>query len=68
MNKRHLIFIYPGDLNTRTGGYLYDKRLLQELDDSTFDDVSWKVTLLSLQGDYPFPDKIQRKEAAKTFP
>ena len=93
-----LTFVYPGDLNTRTGGYRYDKRLIEELramgqahvtgaennggenvdegndngviDSKANDDgksESWEVELISLQGDYPFPDDEQLKIAASQF-
>ena len=54
-----LVFIVPGDINARTGGYRYDKRIIDELRDQ-----GWTVTLLSLEGDYPFPTP-QQLEAAK---
>ena len=30
--QRRLVFAYPGDLERRTGGYLYDRRLALELE------------------------------------
>ena len=83
-----LTFVYPGDLDTRTGGYRYDKRLIEELraigqahatsykngggeiDDREIDEGrngSWKVELISLKGDYPFPDDEQLNRAALQF-
>ena len=73
-----LTFVYPGDLDTRTGGYRYDKRLIKELRSmcdahvssgkhDSADNASWEVELISLQGDYPFPDDEQLKQAASQF-
>ena len=54
MTNSTLIFVYPGDLDTRTGGYRYDKRIITELQRA-----GWEVELVSLQGDYPFPEAAQ---------
>ena len=67
MSQRNLIFVFPGDLNTRTGGYLYDKRLMQELESSTVNGVNWNIRRISLEGDYPFPNQLQRERAARVF-
>jgi len=58
LSKRQLVFIVPGDINTRTGGYRYDKRMIDELRAR-----GWLVTLLSLDGDFPFPSAQQLDKA-----
>lgn len=54
-----LHFIIPGDINTRTGGYRYDKRIVQGLEET-----GWTVHLHSLTGDYPFPSNTERANAS----
>ncbi|MFK7993808.1 MAG: glycosyltransferase family 4 protein [Granulosicoccus sp.] len=62
-----LTFVYPGDLNTRTGGYRYDKRIVEQLVDGTGKAQQWNVSLVSLEGDYPFPSAAQCAIAAARF-
>ncbi|MFK7890670.1 MAG: glycosyltransferase family 4 protein [Granulosicoccus sp.] len=57
-----LHFIIPGDINTRTGGYRYDKRIVQGLEET-----GWTVHLHSLAGDYPFPSKTERDQASNVL-
>lgn len=54
-----LYFIVPGDIHTRTGGYRYDKRIIDGLRLR-----GWSVELISLCGDFPFPDETALSAAA----
>jgi len=47
---QRLTFAYPGDLQTLTGGYLYDKRILEALASS-----GWDVAPISLGEGFPWP-------------
>ena len=44
-------FLIPGDWNTPTGGYTYDRRLVQAMREA-----GWRVDVLSLSGPWPHPD------------
>ncbi|MFK8083303.1 MAG: glycosyltransferase family 4 protein [Granulosicoccus sp.] len=64
MSHQKLFFIYPGELDTRTGGYRYDKRIIEALRSGTKSAQPWHVTLVSLEGSYPFPTSAQLATAA----
>jgi glycosyltransferase involved in cell wall biosynthesis len=57
---RALTFVVPGDLQTRTGGYGYDRRILAGLRER-----GWQVDLVSLDDTFPFPSPSAREEAAR---
>ncbi|HEY7804932.1 MAG TPA: glycosyltransferase family 4 protein [Orrella sp.] len=48
---RRLTLALPGDINTLTGGYLYDKHVSKELAEQ-----GWDVDILSLDAGFPFVD------------
>lgn len=48
----------PGDINTRTGGYRYDKRILEGLRAR-----GHQVELVPLEGNYPFPSASELEQA-----
>ncbi|UOD50789.1 glycosyltransferase family 4 protein [Orrella daihaiensis] len=56
---RQLTLAFPGDLNTLTGGYLYDKRILAELQT-----LGWEVTPLSLDPRFPAVDANIKQQTA----
>lgn len=47
---QELYFAYPGDIDTPTGGYAYDRRVIAGLQD-----LGWQVKLLPLGEGFPFP-------------
>lgn len=48
-----LEFIVPGDPQQRTGGYLYDARIVSELRQQ-----QWTVNVTGLEGQFPLVDKV----------
>ena len=59
---QQLIFVYPGDLSTPTGGYAYDRRVIEGLER-----LGWQVHLISLGNGYPFPNRAQIEYARSTL-
>ena len=52
--EKRLLLAYPGDLETRTGGYLYDRRLALELEGR-----GWQVERASLPTGFPHPSAAE---------
>ncbi len=57
-----LAFAIPGDLTLPTGGYGYDRRLIEGLTA-----LGWDVTHVPLPGGYPFPDEATLAETDRIF-
>lgn len=63
---RDLHVLVPGDLETRTGGYEYDRRIVEGLRGR-----GWAVRVTTLPGSYPFPTDEERaaaRTALRTMP
>ena len=58
MTATSLYFIFPGDLDTPSGGYHYDRRLIQELQK-----LGLQVSSISLTGNFPHPDQQAMNDA-----
>lgn len=54
------VFAYPGDLQTVSGGYLYDRNIVRELTAQ-----GWDIELLSLGPGFPFPEQKTLNEAGQ---
>ena len=52
--ERQLFLAYAGDLETRTGGYLYDRRVALELEGR-----GWQVERVSLPTGFPYPSAAE---------
>jgi glycosyltransferase involved in cell wall biosynthesis len=55
---RRLAFVVPGDLDTPTGGYRYDRRIIQELRK-----LGCRVNVLDIGNGFPSPSPSQRATA-----
>lgn len=58
MRQREIVFVIPGDINTPTGGYIYDRKLLEKLRDRGV-----KATVVSLADTFPNPSEEDQKRA-----
>jgi glycosyltransferase involved in cell wall biosynthesis len=47
---KQVAFVAPGPLTIPTGGFAYDRRIVQELGA-----LDWRVDVIALNGDFPFP-------------
>lgn len=57
-----LYVVVPGDLETRTGGYLYDRRIVAGLRDR-----GWSVDVRRLDDSFPTPTPAAREHAAQVL-
>jgi glycosyltransferase involved in cell wall biosynthesis len=48
-------FAVPGDIEARTGGSIYDRKVMEALRED-----GWRVELLSWPGSFPFPNEADR--------
>ena len=56
------VFAVPGSLDTPTGGYAYDKRIVAELAQS-----GWQIALVDLGEGFPWPSDAVRSKARATL-
>src|SRR5947209_14335764 len=56
--KGDFVFAVPGDLDTPTGGYAYDKRMIAELRE-----LGWRPQVLNLGEGFPRPSALTRAAA-----
>ena len=57
-DEPRLAFAVPGDLATPTGGYRYDRRIIEELRR-----LGWHVDVANIGDGFPFPSSTQRATA-----
>jgi len=54
-----LVFVVPGSIETRTGGYIYDRRMIEGLRG-----LGWMVDVRELDATFPFPTRESLDHAA----
>jgi len=57
---KRVAFAIPGNLETRTGGYGYDRRILSELRH-----LGWQVEVVGLGDGFPLPSEEQKAAASR---
>jgi glycosyltransferase involved in cell wall biosynthesis len=62
MSVRSLAFMIPGDLEALTGGYEYDRRIINGLRT-----LGWTVDVETLDGSFPDPTPFAREDASRRF-
>lgn len=62
MGKRPVVFVVPGRIDTRTGGYIYDRRMIDGLRES-----GRAVELREIDGSFPWPTEDVLEEAGATL-
>ncbi len=62
MNRGDLHVVVPGSLTQRTGGYIYDRRMVDGLRTR-----GWQVVVHELEGRFPNPDRQARASLANTL-
>jgi glycosyltransferase involved in cell wall biosynthesis len=62
VSARALQFVVPGSLCEVTGGYHYDRRLLEGLQT-----LGWRITIRTLDAGFPFPTREALDGAAAVF-
>ena len=56
---KRVVFAVPGSLDTPTGGYAYDRRIMTELRH-----LGWEVEYLNIGDGFPAPDEATRRPRA----
>lgn len=59
---KHLVFAIPGDIQTRSGGYGYDREMTKALAS-----LGWTVEHLRLAGGFPMPNSAELEATAAQF-
>jgi glycosyltransferase involved in cell wall biosynthesis len=55
---KHAVFAVPGGLDTPTGGYVYDRRIIAELRE-----LGWHIDFLNIGEGFPWPNEATRSAA-----
>ncbi|MFY9625222.1 MAG: glycosyltransferase family 1 protein, partial [Rhodoplanes sp.] len=55
---KRIVFAVPGDLDTPTGGYVYDRRMIAELHR-----LGLAIDVINLGDDFPWPSQETRAAA-----
>jgi glycosyltransferase involved in cell wall biosynthesis len=61
-SRRSIVLVVPGPLDTRTGGYMYDKRVAEGLRA-----CGWAVEVRELEGSFPHPAAASLTDAARVL-